>query len=109
MRGRRRFFKEEDTDPLSVVVNLFDVAMVFAVSLMVAMVLHMGMGEVFSQEDFTVVKNPGKENMEIITRNGGRIERYTPSSSTSPTDGSLGRKVGIAYELPGGQVVYVPE
>ena len=65
-RNRRvsKFLKEEDTDPLSVVVNLFDVAMVFAVALMVAMVMHMNMTEVFGQEDFTIVKNPGKENME---------------------------------------------
>ena len=63
-RNRRvsKFLKEEDTDPLSVVVNLFDVAMVFAVALMVAMVMHMNMTEVFGQEDFTIVKNPGKES-----------------------------------------------
>lgn len=39
-RGRRSSIfsgKGEDDDPLSVVVNLFDVAMVFAVALMVAM------------------------------------------------------------------------
>ena len=35
---------------------------------MVAMVMHMNMTEVFGQEDFTIVKNPGKENMEIISR-----------------------------------------
>ena len=70
----------EDTDPLTVVVNLFDVSMVFAVSLMVAMVMNMNMTEVFTQEDFSVVKNPGKENMEIITKKGGKIERYTPSN-----------------------------
>ena len=60
MRNKRRrvpiFKREEDTDPLSVVVNLFDVAMVFAVALMVAMVMNMNMTEVFSKEDFTVVK-----------------------------------------------------
>ena len=38
----------EDTDPLTVVVNLFDVSMVFAVSLMVAMVMNMNMTEVFN-------------------------------------------------------------
>ena len=74
-RNRRvsKFLKEEDTDPLSVVVNLFDVAMVFAVALMVAMVMHMNMTEVFGQEDFTIVKNPGKENMEIISKEGKKI------------------------------------
>ena len=63
-----RLKQEEDTDALSVVVNLFDVSMVFAVGLMVAVVMNMNMTEVFSKEDFTVVKNPGKDNMEIITK-----------------------------------------
>ena len=71
--------KEEDADPISVVSNLFDVAMVFAVALMVALVSRYNMTEVFSQEDYTMVKNPGKENMEIITKEGQKINRYTPS------------------------------
>ena len=50
--------KEEDSDPISVVSNLFDVAMVFAVALMVALVSRYNMTEVFSQEDFTMVKKP---------------------------------------------------
>ena len=58
--------KEEDSDPMSVVSNLFDVAMVFAVALMVALVRRYKMTEVFSQEDFTTVKKKGKEKMEII-------------------------------------------
>ncbi len=110
MRRQRRvnkFGKEEDTDPLSVVVNLFDVAMVFAVALMVAMVMHMNMTEIFSQEDFTVVKNPGKENMEIITKEGNKINKYTPSEEQS--SGSKGRRVGVAYELENGEIIYVPE
>ena len=52
--------KEEDADPISVVSNLFDIAMVFAVALMVALVSRYNMTEVFSQEDYTMVKNPGK-------------------------------------------------
>ena len=51
--------KEEDSDPMSVVSNLFDVAMVFAVALMVALVTRYNMTEMFSQEDFMMVKNPG--------------------------------------------------
>ena len=84
--------KEEDSDPISVVSNLFDIAMVFAVALMVALVSRYNMTEVFSQEDYTMVKNPGKENMEIITKEGKR-----------------GKKVGIAYELDNGEIIYVPE
>lgn len=81
MRRRRLLTRAEDSDPMSVVSNLFDVAMVFAVALMVALVSRYNMTEMFSQEDFTMVKNPGKENMEIITKEGEKINRYTPSDN----------------------------
>lgn len=97
----------EDSDPLSVVVNLFDVAMVFAVALMVAMVMHMNMTEVFTEEDFTIVKNPGKENMEIIMKEGRKISKYT--SSDEQSGGGRGKRVGSAYELENGEIIYVPE
>ena len=100
--------KEEDSDPISVVSNLFDVAMVFAVALMVALVSRYNMTEVFSQEDYTMVKNPGKENMEIITKEGQKINRYTPSEDQQQK-GKKGKKVGIAYELDNGEIIYVPE
>ena len=99
-RRKSKFAVQEDSDPLSVVVNLFDVAMV-------AMVMHMNMTEVFTQEDFTVVKNPGKENMEIIMKEGNKINKYTPSEQQG--SGAKGKRVGIAYELENGEIIYVPE
>ena len=101
--------KEEDSDPMSVVSNLFDVAMLFAVALMVALVSRYNMTEVFSQEDFTMVKNPGKENMEIITKEGNKINKYTPSENQDSQTGKKGKQVGIAYELENGEIIYVPE
>ena len=111
MRKHRisRLKQEEDTDALSVVVNLFDVSMVFAVGLMVAVVMNMNMTEVFSKEDFTVVKNPGKDNMEIITKEGGKINRYVPSENKKETSDKKGKRVGTAYELENGEIIYVPE
>lgn len=106
---RRLLRKEEDSDPMSVVSNLFDVAMVFAVALMVALVSRYNMTEMFSQEDFTMVKNPGKENMEIITKEGQKINKYTPSEYQDAKSGKKGKKVGIAYELDNGEIIYVPE
>lgn len=98
----------EDDDPMSVVSNLFDVAMVFAVALMVALVTRYNLTEMLSADDFTIVKNPGEENMEIITKEGQQINRYTPSDSQQG-DGRKGRKVGVAYELENGEIIYVPE
>jgi hypothetical protein len=54
-----------------------------------------------------MVKNPGRENMEIITKEGGKVNRYTPSGS--PSTGRKGKRVGIAYELENGEIIYVPE
>lgn len=108
MRRRSLLRKSEDSDPMSVVSNLFDVAMVFAVALMVALVSRYNMTEMFSQEDFTMVKNPGQENMEIITKEGEKINRYTPSEDKDAS-GNQGKRVGVAYELEDGNIIYVPE
>lgn len=100
---------QKEDDPMSTVSNLFDVAMVFAVALMVALVTRFNMTEMFSQDDFTMIKNPGKENMEIITKEGSQINKYTPSEDQSQSEGKRGKKVGIAYELENGEIIYVPE
>lgn len=107
-RRRNRLAHHEDDDPMSMVGNLFDVAMVFAVALMVALVTRYDMTEMISKENFTMVKNPGKENMEIITKEGEKINRYTPSEDQSKS-GNRGKKVGIAYQLENGEIIYVPE
>ena len=111
MRQRRRnrlAHDGEDDDPMSVVSNLFDVAMVFALALMVALVSRYNMTEMFSKDNFTMVKNPGKENMEIITKEGQEIKKYTPSEDQK-TSGKRGKKVGVAYQLENGEIIYVPE
>ena len=100
---------DEGDNPLGMLTNLFDVAMVFAVALMVALVTHFNMSEIFSKEDFTIVKNPGADNMEIITKEGSEIKKYTPSESESPASGSKGRRVGTAYQLENGEIIYIPE
>ena len=110
MRTRRsQKLHEDDDDPMSVVSNLFDVAMVFALALMVALVTRFNMTEMFSQDDFTIVKNPGKDNMEIITKEGQQINRYTPSEDQEASNGKRGKRVGVAYELENGEIIYVPE
>ena len=106
---RRLLKREEDNDPAHERHHERHVAMVFAVALMVALVSRYNMTEMFSKEDFTMVKNPGKENMEIITKEGEKINRYTPSEDQNKKDDKRGKKVGIAYELENGEIIYVPE
>ena len=87
-KRNRLLHSDSDSDPMGTVANLFDVAMVFAVALM--------------------VENPGKENMEIITKEGQEIKKYTPSEDQK-TSGKRGKKVGVAYQLENGEIIYVPE
>lgn len=109
MRARRRRFYDSEPDPSSLVSNMFDIAMVFAVALMVALVTKFNMTEVFSKEDYTIVKNPGKEDMEILIKKGDKIEKYKPSQDTESSNKSKGKKIGIAYQLENGDIVYIPE
>ncbi len=109
MKKRSRdFLQDDDFDPIASVANLFDAAMVFAVALMVALVVRFQMTEMFSKEDFTMVKNPGKENMEIITKKGEKIESYKASQENKQS-GNKGKRVGTAYQLDNGEIIYIPD
>ena len=96
---RRRYLSRlgsEDVDPMGALSNLFDVAMVFAVALM----------EFLTQEDVTYVKNAGRDDMEIIVKKDNIIKRYKADS----TEGSgKGRRIGSAWQLESGEIVYMPE
>ncbi len=109
MQGRRSFLTETDDgpDPLAGMANLFDVAMVFAVALIVAVVSFMKMGSLLTEDDVTIVKNPGKSDMEIIKKEGKKISKYKASKDL--VGEGKGRRVGVAYQLEDGQIVYIPE
>ncbi len=94
-------------NPMSGVANLFDVAMVFAVALLLAMFAASDLQELlFSQDDLTIIKNADQDDMEIIMKKGVKLERYR---MTPQTTGGEGQRLGICYRLPNGEVVYVPE
>lgn len=108
MRKRKLLADDDEFNPMRAVANLFDISMVFVVALMVALVMRFNMQEIFSKEDYTMVKNPGKENMEIITKKGNKVEKYK-QSETNQGSGTKGKKVGVAYQLENGEIIYVPE
>ncbi len=105
-RLKQGFPDWQEDDPLSGMANLFDLAMVFAVALMVALVVRFEMVDLLTKDDVTIVKNPGTEEMEIIIKKGEKIEKY---KATETAGEGRGRRVGIAYQLENGQIIYVPE
>lgn len=108
MRGRRRrLILDEEEDPLGGVANLFDAAMVFAVALLIALVMSASVPELLNPTaDVTIVKNPGKENMQVIIKEGQEIKVM---NMTGELAGGQGHKLGTAYRLETGEVIYIPD
>lgn len=107
MRRRRIILDDDDEDPLSGVANLFDVAMVFAVALLVMLVVSYNVPELLDDEsDLTVVKNPGQPNMQIIIKEGKTLKVL---NMTEELAGGQGSRMGTAYRLESGEIIYVPD
>ncbi|RME72332.1 MAG: DUF2149 domain-containing protein [Planctomycetota bacterium] len=105
-RRLRRIGNAGQLDPLEGVANFFDVGIVVALGFLLALLSYMGLAELVQRSDVTLVKNPGTPRMEIIRRKGTRIERYRVSEQQL---GGEGVKLGTAYRLKSGEVIYVPE
>ncbi|OJW25088.1 MAG: hypothetical protein BGO49_11465 [Planctomycetales bacterium 71-10] len=103
---RSRFEDDEADDPLAGVANLFDLAMVVGSALMIALIVRPQVADLMSDKDMTLVKNPGRSDMEIIVKKGGEIARYKGSAGKGE---GRGRRVGAAYQLEDGRIIYVPE
>lgn len=105
-RSHRRLWEEMDEDPGAGLLNLFDVWIAFAVSLLLAMVGYMNMPELLGRGDITIIKNPGTPEMEILQKQGEKINHYR---ATNQQLSGQGERLGTAYRLSNGEVVYVPE
>jgi len=104
--NRRKRKTYLDDDPMSSVANLFDVAMIFAIGLLVVALMHFEVEELITQSDITIVKNPGQENMQVIIKQGDDIEKLELTKEEVSTSG---RKFGTIYQTEGGGWVLVKE
>ena len=93
----------DDDDPVLSTINLIDVFMVVIGMLMIA-VVNNPMNP-FGQDKVTVIRNEGKPNMEIITKEGQKVTRFKASGASGVGDGE---KAGTAYRMKDGTMVYVP-
>ncbi|MDI9609695.1 MAG: DUF2149 domain-containing protein [Archaeoglobales archaeon] len=105
---KRRLIDEiEDDNPLDFVSNLFDVALIISLAFLVMLVTAYDLTELLTpNEKITIVKNPGEENMQIIVKDGEVIKVM---NLTAELQGGQGEKIGTAYRLKDGTIIYVPE
>jgi len=89
------------------VANLFDVSVVFIVGLMITLFSVYRIGDLVDQNsEVTMVKTNAQGQQEIIVKKGTKITAYKVSGKTAAGDGE---RLGTAYRLADGQVIYVPE
>ncbi|HMV01051.1 MAG TPA: DUF2149 domain-containing protein [Rhodocyclaceae bacterium] len=94
----------EGDDPILSVVNLIDVFLVIIAALLLAVAANPL--NAFGVDKVTVIRNPGRADMEIVTRDGKKIERFRADGGNGKGQGV---RAGVAYRLEDGSMVYVPE
>lgn len=106
MRRRRMLNPTQHEGPMATMGNyLFDVALVLGVGLFIMALSSFGLSDVLSKHDMTIVKNPGKRNMTILTRKNGQVYTYTNTGQAASGQGDI---VGKIYRLQDGKLIYVP-
>lgn len=96
-----------DDDPLAGIANLFDVSVAFIVALLIALFALFSSGAMLDKDsNVTLVKQGENGEMEIITKRGPeiKVQKVTDKSLSGQ-----GVRLGTAYRLANGQVIYVPE
>ncbi|MCC5795445.1 MAG: DUF2149 domain-containing protein [Chromatiales bacterium] len=96
--------EDEELDPILSVVNLVDVFLVVIVALM--MMLAINPLNPLVADNVMVITNPGEDNMEILIKDGQRLERFQASDEIGEGEGI---RAGITYRMRDGSFVYVPE
>ncbi|MEM6998936.1 MAG: DUF2149 domain-containing protein [Pseudomonadota bacterium] len=96
--------EDESSNPILSVINLVDVFLVLIAALLIS--IAQNPLNPFTDETVTVIKNAGQPDMELIIKEGETIETYKSSGEIGSGDGV---RAGIAYKMPDGSIVYVPE
>jgi hypothetical protein len=98
---------EQEDDPLAGVANLFDVSVVFIVGLMITLFSIYRMGDLIDpQTEVTMVKTNAQGQSEVVVKKGKEINAYRVTGEQMTGDGE---RLGTAYRLANGQIIYVPD
>jgi len=89
------------------VANLFDIGLVFIVGLLMTLFSAYRLQDLFDQtSEMTIMKQHADGEMEIIVKKGTQIKATRVTRETAQGRGS---RLGVAYRLEDGSMVYVPD
>ncbi|MEM6643729.1 MAG: DUF2149 domain-containing protein [Bacteroidota bacterium] len=96
-----------ESDPISSMANLFDVSIVFIVALFFALFMAYSTLDLFNPDsELVITKTMPNGEIQIITKKGQEIKI---EKVTETTESGRGVKLGTAYKLEDGRVIYIPE
>jgi hypothetical protein len=99
LRNRRRWDDVIEDDPGAGLLNLFDLWIAFAVALLLAMIGYYG-------KTGTTADAGVQAQLEALKAKGIQVQHYR---ATRDKLTGQGQRLGIAFRLANGEVVYVPE
>jgi hypothetical protein len=96
----------EGDDPLAAVANLFDLGFVLAISFMVSLIMALNSLSLTDPDAKVTITTERKDGMQIMIKEGNKttIRRMTKNIGSGD-----GERLGVAYKLEDGSVIYVPE
>jgi hypothetical protein len=105
-KRRRRWDAIVEDDPLAGLINLFDLWMVFSIALLLSLAVYLkspppSAGSAQSQTAAT-----GLSLHELISNRAKQLPHYRESRDELSGEGE---RLGTAYRLKSGEVVYVPD
>ena len=101
MGGRGRKWEHMfDDDPAAGLLNLFDVWIAFAVALLLATVSY------YSAAGAKTTSASAANKADAAPTSGQKIDHYRPTNEKLT---GQGERLGTAYRLANGEVVYVPD
>jgi hypothetical protein len=101
-----RNFAEAD-DPMSSIANLLDIFLVFIVALLVSFLSAFHLQDLLSPDsEVTVMKRSADGEITLVTKQAAKIEAVKMTRSEAE---GRGVRLGVAYRLEDGSMVYLPD
>ena len=96
-----------DDDPLSNVANLFEAGILLALGFLVALISALNLLTMFdANSKVTITTEKADGSLEVVIKEG---QKTTVRRMTKQVGSGNGSRLGVAYRLEDGTVVYVPE
>ncbi len=105
-RGLGLLTPVDEDDLLTGVANLFDIGVVFALGFMVALISALNLLDIFDPDQRVTITKQRDDGLEVIVRENHQTTVRRMSKTIGSGDGT---RLGVAYRLQDGSVVYVPE